>query len=253
MIQLRVRPFLLPKEGSTAAECEDAIGRNSRTMRFAVNDGATEAFDSRRWARYLTSAWVRTGRADCSADLLVQATARLGERFNRRIALKPLPWYAAEKAASGSFAAFVGVQIAADGAWTAVAVGDCCLFHERGAELLTAFPLADSESFNSRPTLVPSLPRALEQAVGSLKTRNGHLNTGDRIWLMSDALACWYLANRYGESRANSANPLASAILAGDAEITALVQREREARRLRNDDVALLYLEVIASLDGAEQ
>jgi len=167
--------------------------------------------------------------------------------------VKTLPWYAAEKAASGSFAAFVGIEVNRDGAWKALALGDCCLFHERGAELLAAFPLANPECFSSRPVLIPSLPRAIDEAVGSLKTCSGQLENGDHIWLMSDAISAWYLANRDGKAGTNSAaNRLASAILAGGAEMAALVQNERGAGRLRNDDIALLYIEAIPSPHGAE-
>jgi hypothetical protein len=123
----------------------------------------------------------------------------IGERFTRRIDQKALPWYAAEKAASGSFAAFVGIEVTEDGDWKALAVGDCCLFQERGHELIAAFPLTAPECFNSRPALIPSLPHAIDAAAGELKTRGGQLENGDRIWLMSDAIACWYLTNQGSE------------------------------------------------------
>lgn len=222
-------------------------------MRFAVSDGATEAFDSRRWAKDLVATWV-TARLEWSPEVFVQTVKLIGERFTRRINRKTLPWYAAEKAASGSFAAFVGIELTADGEWKALAVGDCCMFHERGAELMAAFPLTAPESFNSRPVLIPSLPHAIDAAVGELKTCTGQLETGDRIWLMSDAIACWYLSNHSGAADgASSSNRLLSAVLAGDAETAALIRNERALGNLRNDDVALLHIEAVSLPQGAEQ
>jgi hypothetical protein len=145
------------------------------------------------------------------------------------------------------------MEVSHDGAWKALALGDCCLFHERGTELIAAFPLVNPECFSSRPVLIPSLPRAIDEAVASLKTCSGQLENGDLIWLMSDAIAAWYLANRNGKPGTNAAaNRLASAILAGDPEMATLVQNERWAGRLRNDDVALLYIEAIPFPHGAE-
>src|SRR5439155_25904221 len=48
--------------------------------------------------------------------------------WRRRLAGRPLPWFASEKAEQGAFAAFLGVEIDAHkNRWTALAVGDCCL------------------------------------------------------------------------------------------------------------------------------
>src|SRR5213595_4216875 len=55
---LQVQQFLLPKDGAEASECEDAIGVNMAAGRFAVADGATEAFDARSWAQLLAEGWV---------------------------------------------------------------------------------------------------------------------------------------------------------------------------------------------------
>src|SRR3989441_8753980 len=50
---------------------------------------------------------------------------------SRRLAGRPLPWFASEKAEQGAFAAFLGVEIDAHkNRWTALAVGDCCLRSE---------------------------------------------------------------------------------------------------------------------------
>jgi hypothetical protein len=144
-MELLARSFLLPKQGSSLSECEDAIARNSLAMLYAVADGATEAFGSKRWARYLTAAWVGPTTRDCSVEELTGAVQTIGDRFGKLVNEQTLPWYAVEKAASGSFAAFIGLRLRQDGSWSSVALGDCCLFQERGAELIEAFPIATAE------------------------------------------------------------------------------------------------------------
>ncbi len=56
---LELRQLLRPKLDHDASECEDAIAFDTQTARFAVADGATEAFHARQWATNLAEHWVR--------------------------------------------------------------------------------------------------------------------------------------------------------------------------------------------------
>jgi len=60
---LQTWQFLRPKLGHTASECEDAIAIDTESCRFAVADGATEAFDARNWAERLAQNWVQNDSA----------------------------------------------------------------------------------------------------------------------------------------------------------------------------------------------
>ena len=73
--------------------------------------------------------------------------------------------------------------------WQAVAVGDACLLHTRGGTLLRAFPLDRSEQFHNFPKLVGS--RMPVEAVRARQTLwiDGCGHPGDRLWMMTDALA----------------------------------------------------------------
>jgi hypothetical protein len=74
--------FLLPKEGSTTSECEDAVIENKRARRFAIADGATEGFDSRAWARLLVSRWIRVDPPAISAEDFHPLAHDLGLRLH---------------------------------------------------------------------------------------------------------------------------------------------------------------------------
>ena len=125
-----VEAFSCQKAGNARTEYEDAWairGSDSPTRcRVAVADGATESSFSALWAALLVESFVR-GRSngpDFFDDL--GAVRRL---WWRKIRKRSLPWYAAEKARKGAYAAFVGLSInAVNRAWRAVAIGDCCLF-----------------------------------------------------------------------------------------------------------------------------
>src|ERR671932_253708 len=105
--QLRADQFLLPKEGAQEAECEDAVGVNLAAHRFAVADGATEAFDARNWARRLAEGWVATEPPALSRETFGAWVAEQGVALHDSWQGRTLPWYAEEKARRGSFAAFV--------------------------------------------------------------------------------------------------------------------------------------------------
>src|SRR5436309_10873140 len=81
---LVITSALLPKAESVGAECEDAIAINRPLGRFAVADGATEGFDSRRWARYLVKGWTSRTSAGLSDSLLPDGVALLGAELRKR-------------------------------------------------------------------------------------------------------------------------------------------------------------------------
>lgn len=249
--RVEVRQFLLPKEGSGAEECEDAVAFDAGALRFAVADGATEAFDARRWARRLAEEWVRAVRAPLSAEefgpWLAEQSAWLEASWEGRA----LPWYAEEKRRAGSYAAFVGLRLepAGSGArWRAVALGDSCVTQRRGGELLAAAPLSDHEAFNSAPPLAPSSAALRGAALARLVGAGGEAEPGDSFLLMTDALSAWFFES-HARGGAAAADEFDSLLAASDNEaLAALVRRERAAGRMRDDDVAAVR--VFLTVDG---
>lgn len=231
---------LLPKADSSPSDCEDSISLDVPHLRFAVADGATEAFDSRRWARYLTRAWILRSSTSLDGFGLVEAAQVLGQRLNQKWTGRQLPWYLEEKAASGAFAAFLGLQLKREGTWSAVAIGDVCLIIETSGAVQTSFPVSSADDFSSRPILVGSKADA-EVMKQALRFGQGVCLSGDVLLLMTDAIACWYLRH----ATANR-DLLAEfhASLGDTAAFSTLVDRERTQSRLRNDDVAVVRLTV---------
>jgi len=234
--------FWLPRRGNQPEEYEDAFAADAAAGRFAVADGASESGFAGPWARLLAEAFV--GQPRLEPDHWTDALSALQQQWQTAVGSRPLPWYAKAKFRQGAFATFLGVTLgaAADGApqWRAVAVGDTCLFHSRGATLLKAFPLEQSSQFNNYPRLVGSraLPDHVRQKL-SLYARCGG-QPDDRLWLMTDALAQWCLAEH--EAGQNPWDELESLRAAAEPEqrFAVWIAALREAGRLHNDDVTLL-------------
>src|SRR5215813_4353902 len=244
--QFQTRQFLLPKSGHSLTECEDAIGIDARSARFAVADGATEAFAARSWAEELAHNWVQTEPAVLtSADFRVWIAER-GRWLHDSWKGLPFSWYSEEKASTGSFAAFVGVQFEVDSAapsWRGIALGDSCLIHCRNNQVLQTLPRLNAASFNSMPCLVPSHCGLQEAALERVSVDSGGIEPEGKFLLLSDAAAAWYLtlAEQDDPTRACFDGLLARG---HESELTQLFDSERTSGRIKDDDIAIIGIEV---------
>ncbi|MFZ1709940.1 MAG: hypothetical protein WAW20_15250 [Anaerolineae bacterium] len=253
-VQVLLDHLALPKAGNSANDYEDAafpldapVTPVTR-LRAAIADGATESSFAALWARLLVEAFVQKRLLVRGQRLLTQL-AVLHQTWRQAVASKPLPWYAEEKLRDGAFCAFLGLELAEGrrgNTWQAWAVGDSCLLHVRGDTLLVAFPLTTAEAFNSRPLLIGSQVRFHAEAVGAMRRTHGAWQPGDRFFLLTDALAAWFLA-----AHAAGDNPTATLEgLLADRDTDALaawLADTRRARHIRNDDTTLLRITLLGT------
>ena len=240
--EIQLRQLLLPKLGQEASECEDAIAIDAQNSRFAVADGATEAFDARNWAERLAQHWVQR-KSTLTAEEFREWVAAEGKELRDSWSGLTLSWYSEEKARKGSFAALVGVEFDLKGelpSWRAIALGDTCLLHSRNGTLLKSLPVARSESFNSAPVLVASDSALHESSMQSVVTDSGSCQIGDVIFLMSDAAAAWCL-QRFENGDLDVNQFLSSK---SDEELEQFFEDERIAGTIRNDDLAIVQIEI---------
>jgi len=99
---LQLRQLLLTKLGQEASECEDFLAADPQTCRFAVADGATEAFDARSWAERLAHRWVQR-ESTLTLEEFRQWVAAEGRELQDSWNGLKLSWYSEEKARAGSF------------------------------------------------------------------------------------------------------------------------------------------------------
>jgi hypothetical protein len=222
----------LPKQGHAADEYEDAFAADPAAGRFAVADGASESSFAGLWARLLVEGFVRP-----SPGWLEAARVAWADRVDGQ----PLPWYAEAKRDEGAFATFLGLLVE-DGRWHARAVGDTCLFQVRQDQLIEAFPMPRARDFGNRPRLIGSRPPAkpLDEVHAE---SGGNCQAGDRLLLMTDALAHWFLRRHEAGGRPWRELADLPAGPAADAAFAAWVEEQRRGE-LRNDDVTLVLITV---------
>lgn len=229
-------------------ECEDAIAVNKARTVFAVADGATEAYDSRSWARLFVRAWVRIEPPAFEMEDFAPLLRDLGRRLHRKWSLRKLPWYAEEKAQSGSFLAFVGLRfrlVDDSVGWSAIALGDCCLIHRNGVLVCDTFPITCSAEFGSNPVLLPSSEPKQSRALELVRRVAGIASSGDDFLLLSDAVASWFFKQQE-EGVTEATRVFDRLTQSDDAEgLTAFFEDLRSQDRIRNDDVAVVRIEIV--------
>src|SRR5207247_2812350 len=152
-----IKVFYCPKLGNSPEEYEDAWAhRQTRTpvgIRVAVADGATESSFAKLWAVLLAESYVRSELAGAEFFARLKPARRL---WRRRLAGRPLPWFASAKAEQGAFAAFLGVEVDAHkNRRTALAIGACCLMQVddvcNGMREVETFPLRRATQLTRSP------------------------------------------------------------------------------------------------------
>jgi hypothetical protein len=240
-IRIPLRVFSLPKQGCTPDENEDACAHDAERGLYALADGASESGFARLWADLLVREFVR--RPEPQLGPWASWLPALQQRWAQEVEHLDLPWYAEMKVQQGAFATFLGVVVQPP-ALQAVAVGDSCLFLLRDAALYRKFPVESSADFSLTPWLVGSRRFDESSLAERTKCLRCDWQPGDRLWLMTDALAQWFLQQVEADHRPwEELQPLLQAE-EGEAAFASFVARLRESQAIRNDDVTWMAVEV---------
>jgi len=246
-MRISAHALWLPKSGNSKDEYEDAVWPRKKTdsnltiFRAAVADGATETSFAGLWARILVREY---GLGDLTDINFNDRLSVIRQRWLKRVSNLNLPWYAQQKLEMGAYSSLVGLTIVQDldrsRIWNAMAIGDSCLFQLRGDQILEKFPLSHSEQFNSRPALLATGNQNGDTESQFVRSE-GTWEFGDKFYLMSDALACWFL--RLWELRDGNPLEFEQEFLSRESfELFIETQRKisDDSVTLKNDDVTLL-------------
>jgi hypothetical protein len=222
-----IHAFFMQKAGNRADEYEDAYAYTAQAdengdLWFAIADGATETSFSGEWARLLTSAYAEKRLTTITPDAIQPLSAEWEAKIAGQTAAAPLPWYAETKLIDGAASSLVGLHITASGGWKAIGAGDSCLFQVRGMQVVASFPLSQPDEFKAEGEWLP----------------------GDMFYLMTDALAHWFL------KRPTDYIPRLNSL--GPRRFEKLIHYLRAEKLCKNDDVTFLRVRLNAPLGEAE-
>ncbi|MGW1615632.1 protein phosphatase 2C domain-containing protein [Streptomyces sp. NPDC002285] len=265
---LYVTRLLAPKNGSTEAECEDAAHvvpaprfdeLVDAPLAVGMSDGATESVLARDWAHLLARSAAQHAledehvfRSGPSFESFARTTVSLWEPWlenyiaTRAAQGNPLKWYEQTKLTAGASATLLMLRMdpvpGGDWRWRCAALGDSCLFHVRDGKVLRSFPMEKTDEFGVTPRLFNSLNR--DTALLSARTlfTEGVCEAGDRLLLMTDALAHWFLS---ATDHARVLGELSDFSGPHDGpRFSDWLQELRAEGALHNDDVAVVRIDV---------
>lgn len=235
----RCRMLRVPRQGHALEDCQDACAFAPERGCVAVADGAAESAFSGLWAQMLVEGFVEGGCQDSWPNWIRPLQAQWTEKARFSEQPDALPWYLENRYVQGAFSTFLGLTLDAT-TWRAVAVGDTCLFQVRDDQLRLSFPIPHSSRFDNSPWLIGS--RSPVEGIATCRAAHlmGEYQAGDRIWLMTDALARWFLQEQ--EADGKPWTNLESLLQAPEECFVDWVEIQRSRRHLRNDDTTLVAL-----------
>jgi hypothetical protein len=263
--EVRARWFTLPKAGNLDEENEDAFAAAEDWSVVAVADGATEGPFSRDWANFLVQRFVSTARDPGSSVSRSSASFEswLSSTALAWSAISPpqdsdlataKPWYVERARAQGGFATLVGLTVDAEESassksivWRAVIAGDSCLFHIRDGRVRQMWPAYTSADFAMSPMLLSSVGMGNEQATASALFVNDELAVGDRLLIVTDALAAWIVAALASDHGGETLTSLLKGDIPPANDLIAFIARERLEGRIRNDDCTMVALDRVSA------
>ncbi|MEM0156718.1 MAG: hypothetical protein QXN26_01465 [Thermoplasmataceae archaeon] len=247
MSGIQVLGFRMSKLGNRPKDCEDFYSWDLARMKFAIADGASSSIFSDIWAQSLTQAAMDENLSlDGSPESLLSIIMKVARKnWYGGIQWTGLPWFLRNKSVSGSHSTLLLMQtwpLASSYRYSAVAVGDTCMFVLKDHRVEDSFPLKSYTDFGSTPSLVWSgkgspIPANVRMTLPKYSTMSGTIDRGSTVVLATDAVSKWIL--EHGEPQ-----ELLEA-MGNDHAMKALISREINARRMRNDDTAIIVIRFI--------
>lgn len=267
-MQVYVSTFWTPKHGNTQQEFEDAFWVGSdgsgggeiqiESLTVAIADGASESFLAGRWARSLVASFGTAPDAALSPAGFLAAyeaavtgwdyelTSYLADRAVRE---SPVQWFEERGLGRGAYATVAALQLWGEhqgiGArWAASALGDSCIFQVRDEELALSIPISNAAEFSNSPPLLCSREIDEEAVRDRMCVRSGEWAAGDTFYVVTDALAAWFLSSVAEGGR--PWEPLRDLdTVDADYDFPGWVNERRDRNEIRNDDTTLIRIDAI--------
>lgn len=249
--------YTIPKRGGVSSENEDhyfpyeaEIKRNHHSV--AIADGASEGFLSKLWSKILTISYVNWDTTDVDirlfSDFCIDIYELQRKRYleRRKEAGKPLKWFEENLMAKGSFSTLLGLSFddskPGGGLWVAYSIGDSCLIQFR-EKVVDTFPEIGSADFGNSPDLIASNPIYNKELINKVNVKTGEYAFGDTFYLMTDAIANWFITQLEEEKSPWST---LNEYLDYDHEgLTEYLTHLRDEGKLKNDDVTIARVTIL--------
>lgn len=206
-------------------------------------DGASESFDSRRWAEILTKGLAR--HEDFTDSWLKERI----EEYEKAIEPAALSWSKQLAYERGSFATFLSVQLR-HGECLVNAMGDTEAFLVKDGRIIEMYPYVEACEFLNHPCLLSTkreLNTELKENVDDcpFSGKLVQIEHATHLLMLTDALAHWLMKKKDDPEAVN-----ALLCISSDTEFRGFVDRERKDG-MRFDDTTMIRVNLRAPLPVA--
>lgn len=247
------RIFAMAKDADQPSTYQDAYAMDAERGIVAIADGVSSALFSGPWAAILTEAVVGDAPDPAETELFAAWIETQRRHWAASIDTSGLAWFQRAKLPAGAFstllwARLLPVEESAEGNFGAVrlrawAIGDSCLFHVRGGELVRSFPLQCSSELQADPIVLGSVDLKRDHQIRFDSLRE-YCYPGDLLVLCTDALAEWALRGYEAGQPPDWLRYWSMPFEQWQAEVIDLQQQ----RQIRYDDTTLLLVQVAGHL-----
>ncbi|MDO4228585.1 MAG: hypothetical protein Q4C98_02115 [Capnocytophaga sp.] len=249
-MKIIVKGFVTNKKSESYSDCADSYALNTERGRFAISDGVSISFFSAVWSQILVNNFVQ-GSVWADADFINNCQVQWQQKVDKIVQQPNVKWFVKSKHIKKDFAAatFIGLEIAENQRkWKAQLIGDSFLFFVpkncTQFKNVLKYPNQENFVFDNYPDYLASLEGNHR---GQLYTSPEQELTEGTFFLMTDALSEWFI-ERLKKDVQNAVESLLK--IENQKQFLAKIQRERDENLLKNDDSAILALEVID--DGSD-
>lgn len=196
------RSFWLPKDLQERNAYQDAFDVDPQRGLAAIADGASSSLFSASWAKILTEAVMENPPPVGDPDAFAAWLAGLRRKWREPIDVASLAWHQKPKFEEGAHSTLLWMTLSEpDGEGDdkprnmrlqGFAIGDCCLFLQRGGVMQRAFPLEESRLFDATPSMLGSVDHRQDGQL-QLHRLDDVCQPGDLLALCTDAVAVWAL------------------------------------------------------------
>jgi len=245
-MKLEINNNYLVKDGNTNDEYEDSFApkfigiKETKQFNVSVTDGASESSFASDWAKMLARSYAKTPFNDI--DSLSNIIRNLSSRWFSVHSRTKYPWYVEEKINKGAFSAFLGLSLIKN-SYSAIAIGDCCLFQVRDNKLVKSFPITEVESFGNTPFLISSNLVNNNHIWDNVRTLSSSFISGDIFILASDAFSQWFL---YENIQGNEPwETIFNMFSDGKSIFEEWIISKRKNNEIKNDDITVYLIKVL--------
>lgn len=225
------------KQSARSVEIVDQTGAaDDTTLRYALADGTSASPQARAWSQILAQHACRVGAPREKGDVirwLSGAHDAWQDRFQRSTKLWTQPDLPELGAAALCLIELTPTETGFR--WATFLQGDVCLFQIRDGQTIRRLPMEHSQAFGRSKPCFFSEPIALNHQPMQI-TASG--TVGDILVMASEPLARWL----YAQLELGSDPWQELLTLPDDTAFAALVNRERAAGRMQDDDTALMLI-----------